>query len=173
MTRGGAIILAAVAAVAPLDAEAGSTAAIEGRADQIERCLADRPDPTARQGCVGLVADPCMAEPGGETTIGMTECLVREADAWDMVLNRLWPSLMAEAEAADAENAPLPAGMNLAAPTLRDAQRAWIAFRDAECTHAYAAWGLGSIRNPEAALCRRDMTAARVIDFHDRLTRNE
>ena len=46
---------------------------------------------------------------------------------------------------------------------LRDAQRAWIAFRDAECAMEYAAWGTGSIRSIAGADCMMSLTAERTV----------
>ncbi len=110
---------------------------------------------------------------GGETTLGMNRCLAREADAWDVVLNRQWPRLMTRAREVDAANRTddNSGGLALdsAAETLRGAQRAWIVFRDAECRHNYASWGKGSFRNIAHSACRLDLTARRVIGFHARL----
>ena len=44
---------------------------------------------------------------------------------------------------------------------LRDAQRAWIAFRDKECEYRTIGDDGGSIRPMELAMCARDMTEAR------------
>jgi uncharacterized protein YecT (DUF1311 family) len=119
--------------------------------------------------CPGIVSDPCQAEPGGQTSLGMNQCLAREADAWDVVLNRQWPKLMTRAREADAANQVTSPVLDSAAGTLRGAQRAWIAFRDAECRHNYAIWGMGSFRTIAHSACRLDLTVRRVIDFHARL----
>ena len=50
---------------------------------------------------------------------------------------------------------------------LRDAQRAWIAYRDAECGLAYARWQDGSMRVIVAANCLMTMTAQRAIELRD------
>jgi uncharacterized protein YecT (DUF1311 family) len=119
--------------------------------------------------CTGIVSDPCQAAPGGETTRGMDQCLAREADAWDAVLNRLWPSLMTQAHEVDAANETVRLSLDSAAETLRSAQRAWIVFRDAECRHNYVSWGAGSFRSIAHSACRLELTARRVVAFHARL----
>ncbi len=117
--------------------------------------------------CAGIIANPCQAKPGGETTLRMNNCLTQEAEAWDLILNRLWPEVMKRARATDQANQIT--GPDSAAETLRVAQRAWIAFRDAECRHSYAIYGLGSFRTIAHSACVLDLTARRVVDFHARL----
>lgn len=135
-------------------------------AQAIAACLDDSAD---KRACIGTIAVPCADLPGGETTVGISDCLSREHDAWDTLLNRYWKPLMQAAHASDEAEAPRPAGAPAAAATLRAAQRAWIAFRDAECAHAAAEWGMGSMRLIAGADCMRSMTAERAIEFHDRL----
>ncbi len=86
-----------------------------------------------------------------------------------MVLNRQWPRLMTRAREVDAANQSTGPALDSAAETLRGAQRAWIVFRDAECRHNYAIWGMGSFRSVAHSACRLDLTARRVVDFHARL----
>jgi uncharacterized protein YecT (DUF1311 family) len=50
---------------------------------------------------------------------------------------------------------------------LRDAQRAWIAFRDADCAARYAMWQDGTIRTIVGANCHLTMTAQRTIELRD------
>ena len=117
-------------------------------------------------GCRGAVADPCMArEEKGETTVGMVACMLAEAQVWAVWLDTEYRASMDWAEAQDeAERAAFPEFANRAT-ALRDAQRAWIAFRDAECGLAYALWGAGSMRLLAGADCRLEMTAARARDL--------
>ncbi len=139
----------------------------EKDADMLQACIQEHWPGDALTECTGVIADPCQAKPGGETTLGMNNCLTQEAEAWDVILNRLWPKLMERARAADQANQIT--GPDSAAETLRAAQRAWIAFRDAECRHSYATYGQGSFRTVAHAACILDLTARRVIDFHARL----
>jgi len=138
-------------------------------ADAIETCVANTWPRDVLALCTGTIADPCQMVPGGETTLGMNQCLAREADAWDVVLNRQWPKLMTRASEVDTANQTGGLVLDSAAETLRSAQRAWIVFRDAECRSNYASWGSGSFRTVAHSACRLDLTARRVVDFHARL----
>ena len=160
-----ALAVAALLLIA-LPARAGEA---EADADALQSCIETGWPRDVLVLCTGIVADPCQATPGGETTAGMNQCLDREADAWDVVLNRLWPEVMTRAREVDAATDPAGPAIDSAAETLRSAQRAWIVFRDAECRHNYASWGRGSFRDIAHAACRLDLTARRVIDFHARL----
>ena len=142
---------------------------LQDDADMLESCIATAWPRDVLALCAGIVTDPCQAEPGGQTTLGMNRCLAREADAWDAVLERQLPRLMTRAREVDAANQTAVAELDSAAETLRGAQRAWIVFRDAECRHNYAIWGMGSFRAIAHSACRLDLTARRVVDFHARL----
>ncbi len=146
---------------------------LQNDADALEACMVTAWPRDVLTLCTGIVSDPCRAESGGQTTLGMNQCLAREADAGDAVLNRQWPKLMTRWREVDAANRTTdnPGGLSLdsAAETLRSAQRAWIVFRDAECRHNYASWGMGSFRTVAPSACRLDLTARRVVDFHARL----
>ncbi|MEM6679748.1 MAG: lysozyme inhibitor LprI family protein [Pseudomonadota bacterium] len=122
--------------------------------------------------CIGRVSQPCMRGPEGLTTIGMSGCMKREAAGWDVLLNADWPMLVAKARNKDAKNTSYTQTVASAAQTLQTAQRAWIAWRDAECDHAYAEWDPGSMRTIAAADCWLRLTAERTIEFHLR-TRGE
>lgn len=139
---------------------------------EIDACLAAAAEtgehPLVR--CIGRLASACMeSEPQADTTLGMVDCMARETGAWDAILNDQWPKLVTQAREADSAtgNTGLPQSE---VEMLRAAQRAWIAFRDAECAHAYASGADGSIRNVLGARCLLRETAERVIDFHERLT---
>ncbi|MDH3665459.1 MAG: DUF1311 domain-containing protein [Paracoccaceae bacterium] len=136
-------------------------------ADALQACIQEHWPGDVLAECTGLIADPCQAKSGGETTLGMNNCLTQEAEAWDVILNRLWPELMKRARATDQANQIT--GPDSAAETLRAAQRAWIAFRDADCRHSYATYGLGSFRTIAHSACTLELTARRVVDFHARL----
>ncbi len=98
--------------------------------------------------CLELVAGPCRALPGGETTLGMVDCLKRELAAWDSLLNRYYGALMRQLDQP-------------ARTALRDAQRAWIPFRDKACAFGPAVYQGGSIGRPLAAQCLMEETARR------------
>ena len=163
-----AMITALLLAAPPAQADP-----LQDDADALDACIATAWPRDVMALCTGIVSAPCQAEPGGETTLGMNQCLAREADAWDTVLGRQLPRLMTRAREVDAANRTTDdsgcLALDSAAETLRGAQRAWIVFRDAECRHNYAIWGKGSFRAIAHSACRLDLTAHRVITFHARL----
>ncbi|WGH77629.1 lysozyme inhibitor LprI family protein [Jannaschia ovalis] len=130
-----------------------------------DACVAGAADATALIACKGLAARACMdGAEGGMTQLGMTECTAMEGALWDELLNADWPRHRDWARAADATEAEIFGdAFSDRADALLAAQRAWIAFRDAQCRLEYAAWGSGSMRSLAAASCVGDMTAERVI----------
>jgi uncharacterized protein YecT (DUF1311 family) len=110
----------------------------------------------APQACAGDFARTCMqASPQGETTVGMSVCALTEAEAWDQVLNETYAALL---KTAPPESAAM----------LRAAQRAWVAFRDADCAQEVAIWGEGSMRQIAGAECTLARTAQRVTELRDK-----
>lgn len=128
----------------------------------IEGCLANQVDDPAS--CINSAANPCQEEPGGSTTPGIAQCLSAEADAWDALLNRNYQSRLEAAAGVDAELGE--AGTTAEAEAdLRTAQRAWIAFRDAECDRQFSFYAGGTIRTVVHAQCRLSLTAERALAF--------
>ncbi|HSG95113.1 MAG TPA: lysozyme inhibitor LprI family protein, partial [Afifellaceae bacterium] len=68
----------------------------------IEACLADNRDSEQDRGslCSGLIAGPCQARPGGETTRGVVMCLQRELAVWDGLLNRYYADMIRQLDGA-------------------------------------------------------------------------
>lgn len=108
--------------------------------------------PEKRQDCIGTVSNACMEQPGGSSTIGISECMSLETEWWDDRLNTLYGQLR---ETMDDETMF----------ALRDAQRAWVNFRDTECSFLYTRWRDGTIRSTMYSGCMLDMTANRAIDL--------
>ena len=130
----------------------------------LDACYGAATTSEERSACIGQMSTTCMdKEDGGQTTIGMVWCLNAEADVWDRWLNAEYKSTRAGAEAVDKDEAKFFPEFARRAETLLAAQRAWIAFRDAECDLAYAEWGSGSMRNIAFADCRLQMTAERTL----------
>ena len=99
----------------------------------------------------------------------MNFCAEQEFERADAELNALWRRVIAEERANDAEynreyvatGAP-PVNAEQA---LREAQRAWIAFRDAQCTYeGYENFG-GSLQPLTEATCRTRMTRERIAQL--------
>ena len=126
-------------------------------ADAVAACLADAAPGDASPDCLGAQVKICTAAtPGGETTLGIAACIGAETAAWDDLLNREYGALRDRW----ADRPALIDG-------LTRAQRAWIAFRDADCALAYDRWDGGSMRSVAAANCGMVATARRAIQLRD------
>lgn len=146
------LVLALALCAAPALAQAPASLAVD--ASIVEACVADTPPGELTPACIGAAAKQCQQLPGGDTTIGIVECVMGEHDAWDAALNREYR----ETRAAHA-------GDDTAAASLLAAQRAWIAWRDAECAFQYDRYGGGSMRSIAAANCKMSMTAMRTLEL--------
>ncbi|PID37087.1 MAG: hypothetical protein CR993_02130 [Rhodobacterales bacterium] len=129
----------------------------------IDACYQRASDAQAILACDGELASPCMErEPGGMSTHGMIGCIDAETRFWDEKLNAEYRVTMREMRELDAVEAPGTASREDA---LREAQRAWIPFRDANCAFDYILWGPGSMRGIAGASCLSSMTAQRTVDL--------
>ncbi|NND17572.1 MAG: DUF1311 domain-containing protein [Silicimonas sp.] len=129
-------------------------------------CYVSATETEARTACLGMMSTACMdSQDGGHTTLGMTSCLSAEAAVWDGHLNAEYRATRDWARAADEDEATHFPEFAVRAEKLLEAQRAWIAFRDAECALDYAEWGSGSMRNIAYADCMMQMTAERTIEL--------
>lgn len=107
--------------------------------------------------CVGQPAAACAkAQLPPDTTVAISQCLMAEAAAWDVLLNREYKTARQNLAHVDGVT-----------DTLLTAQRAWIALRDADCTVAYDKYGGGSMRAISAADCQLRHTARRTFDLHN------
>lgn len=68
---------------------------------------------------IDIALDSCLSIDTNQTTFGMVQCVMQAYDAWDAELNRQYKSLMAKLNTQEQS-------------ALREAQRKWIAYRDAE-----------------------------------------
>ena len=58
--------------------------------DVLESCLTAPAAGSDARDCIGVIATQCMAAPEGQTTVGMMQCALAEAEAWDVLLNRYY-----------------------------------------------------------------------------------
>ena len=84
------------------------------------------------------------------STPEMVDCLMAQHAHWDKELTIAYQQAMKDATPAEKDK-------------LREAERAWIKYRDANCEY-YAA-GEGTIARINAAACMRDMTKARAEEL--------
>jgi uncharacterized protein YecT (DUF1311 family) len=159
--RGAALALG-LAIAAPAAAQSPADRHMAG----VPRCFAAAATAEAARACVGTGSAACMqAGPDGQTTSGMVECLASEAGAWDRLLNAEYALTRDWARALDDADRPYGAESARRVDSLRTAQRAWIAFRDAECDFAGSLHGSGSLGRILGADCFLQMTATRTIDL--------
>jgi len=102
-------------------------------------------------------ADNCDAL---RTQTEITACFGDDEKAGDSALNKLYQSLMHVLSDADKQR-------------LREAQRAWISFRDKECTFRVAPYADGSVGPSLTARCVTALTAQRVIDLRQQVNCEE
>lgn len=114
------------------------------------------------ESCIGTVQDRCMKMPGGDTTIGMSDCTGREAAAWDERLNAAYKAALAGD--LGQQDATGRGGRKLkGADLLREAQRAWITFRDAKCDAARLPMEGGTGAGLLAGSCHLQETARQAL----------
>jgi len=93
----------------------------------------------------------------------MNACAGQDFEAVDAELNRIWPGLIAHAREMDREIDRRYDQRPGYEEVLRDAQRAWVTFRDAECTwSAYGEARGGSMESMSYNACRADLTRQRI-----------
>jgi len=106
---------------------------------------------------------PNCADP--QSQHDMNQCAAREANEADADLNMIWREVLAHYQRADGG-----AGSAEGVKRLRAAQRAWIAFRDAECAVAgYEALG-GSLEPMLVSGCNAELTRRRAAELRQLLT---
>jgi uncharacterized protein YecT (DUF1311 family) len=91
----------------------------------------------------------CMDK--ASSTVAMSTCIQAETKLQDERLNRVYKQLMAKLEPAPQKS-------------LRDVQRQWIAYRDANCKLHVQASG-GTMAQLEGGMCVLDMTRERAAEL--------
>ena len=107
----------------------------------------------------GAHADECA---DAEDQATMNECAAKDLQAADAELNSLYHQIRQRiVDDVDTRN------------LLRDAERAWVAFRDAECTFATSSTAGGSIWPMEYDACLTGLTQQRIEQFQGYLSAQE
>jgi len=104
-----------------------------------------------------------MNAPGGDTTIGMIECLQDELSYWDKRLNAAYAQRVSAAKQEDAEMNKIRSLASTLEDSLRKMQRAWISYRDATCLYEQAQWQGGTGGGPATAACHMHETARQTL----------
>ncbi len=107
------------------------------------------PDPV--QARYSPAYDKCLGSPDGQSTMGMISCTDAELQVQEARLNAAYSRTMASLNARQKTR-------------LRAAERAWLAFRDAECA-SYEDQDWGTISRINASACVLRMTVQRTIDL--------
>ena len=94
----------------------------------------------------------CMASPAGMSTLGMVDCIGQETAVQDRRLNEAYRKALKDMTPDERKG-------------LQAAQRAWIVFRDADCSARVDSLQWGAISRINGALCRLDDTVARTIEL--------
>ncbi|MDX8352354.1 lysozyme inhibitor LprI family protein [Cognatiyoonia sp. IB215182] len=131
----------------------------------VRECHATTPIGAIYPDCLGQASDRCQLQDGGGTTLGIATCISAETAVWDAILNEEYQALRAAFEGQDGGVGGATSDELLIA--LRDAQRAWIAFRDADCGLRYTLYQGGTIRSIVAANCHMTTTARRALALRD------
>lgn len=113
--------------------------------------------------CAGRSAQACMNSPGGDTTIGMIDCLQGELQYWDKRLNTAYVARVAAARKEDADMKRIKSSVPSIEESLRRMQRSWIAYRDAACFYEQSQWQGGTGGGPATAACHMQETARQAL----------
>ncbi|ADH89201.1 protein of unknown function DUF1311 [Ancylobacter novellus DSM 506] len=111
----------------------------------------------------GVISGPALAQDCADPTqMGLDQCAGAAFKKSDARLNQVYGQIAARLSGDAATKAKLVA-----------AQRAWIAFRDAECAFRAAGVEGGSIHSMTVTLCRKDVTDRRVTELEPLLNCEE
>ncbi|CDX19439.1 exported hypothetical protein [Mesorhizobium sp. ORS 3324] len=91
-----------------------------------------------------------------KTQADLATCTAKDAAAADAALNAVYKALSGRLAAADQQR-------------LRDAQRAWIPFRDKECAFRTQPYADGSVYSSLVETCKAELTKARLAQMQHQL----
>jgi uncharacterized protein YecT (DUF1311 family) len=152
------------AVMVALMAMPAATQALDFDASATEACLAAAPTDPAT--CIGHAADACMVEtPGGETTVGMGECLSAEHAWWLERLGAAEAGVAAATAAADAEMRAIGATVPSQSDAFATMRTAWKGWRQAACDWELAQWGSGTGGGPATTACHLRLTGQRALEL--------
>jgi uncharacterized protein YecT (DUF1311 family) len=157
------LLVLTVASAAELSAEPVFSAAETDRC--VSAAVATSPGLTGHSvlDCVGRAAAACMMTPGGDTTVGMMDCLDGELGYWDGRLNAAYARRIAAAKTQDSEIQTLGSSAVPVEDSLRAMQRAWVSFSVASCLYEQAQWMGGTGGGPATLACLMQETARQAL----------
>ena len=123
---------------------------------QLESCVSYSSDaPLARnvELCRDITFQACIGNTT-QTTLAIENCMDRTHKAYDVLLNKWWAPMKANAQAKGTWD------------QLLGRQRQWIKDRDAACEAAYRSSGGGASRNIDYLNCMITRTAERATEFY-------
>ena len=130
-----------------------------------------RQEGTPTDRCIGIILGPCVAAPGGDTTVGMKECTGREISVWDERLNaayrRLLDGPLGRLDTQRATERSRKPRNTTGAQILREAQRAWVTMRDKKCDAAGLPMEGGTGAGLLSVSCFLDETARQALWLED------
>ena len=94
----------------------------------------------------------CMAQPAAKSTLGMLSCIAAETRLQDQRLNAGYARLMRSMTPDERQR-------------LQAAQRAWIAYRDADCAARVDPVQWGSLSRIDGSLCTLNRTVERTFEL--------
>ena len=115
----------------------------------IQSCIKEKEAKEGADRCIGIIANPCLDTPEGQSTQGQAGCYRREHLVWDDILNETYRRLLGSFEG------------KLKAQ-LRDVQRTWLEARKQQCGF-YSDVIKGSLAIPIGASCMNTETARRAL----------
>ncbi len=149
MRRFGLAIAALVLSFGAADAQSLKLSAEDSR--EIQNCIKERESKSERVDlCIGIVANPCLDRPDGQSTAGQSACHQREQLVWDDILNETYRRLQGQLNPKQKA-------------AIRDVQRAWIEARKLQCGFYSIFHEGGTIAIPAYASCFNTETARRAI----------
>ena len=115
----------------------------------IQDCIKEKESKEEADRCIGIIANPCLDRPEGQSTQGQVDCYRREHLVWDDILNETYRRLQGSFEGKLKSQ-------------LRDLQLVWLEARKQQCGF-YQDVIKGSLAVPIAASCMNTETARRAI----------
>ncbi len=142
-------------AVGASDAKAQQPVVPKAEMTAFRACLTAAQSREEGQACDTPLYEACNEKMDApDSTVAMIACTAMQTNAWDIMLNEVWPQALADLT---------PTAQTM----LRAAQRIWITLRKADCDAVYQVNIGGTIRGPAYGACMVQMTKDRYFWIKD------